>query len=126
LAIEIERKFLVLSMEGVDLPEGVPIDQGYLSQPGGITVRVRTKGSKGYLTIKTPLAGAEARESGAPIARHEFEYEIPMVDARALLDVSLARLQKTRYHLDMGIELDVLWWRNLNPGTVPILPQSPA
>lgn len=103
--LEIERKYLVTAMNGVELPEGLPIDQGYLNPPGGTTVRVRTKGSKGYLTMK--LAPEEGETGGGAIVRREFEYEIPHEDARALLAVALARLRKTRYTLPGGVELDI-------------------
>lgn len=133
MAIEIERKFLVTSMEGVELPQGLEIDQGYLNEPGGLTIRVRTKGTKGYLTIKAPMAESDSRRSGDAIFRHEFEYEIPFGDAKALLELALARLHKTRYLLPGGIELDVFHGKHKglvlaeyesNDGSQPSLPEG--
>lgn len=99
-------------MNGIKLPKGEPIDQGYLNQPGGTTVRVRTKGSKGFLTMKIAPRGKGRQAREGAIVRQEFEYEIPFEDARALLDVALARLQKTRYVLPGGVELDIFHGRH--------------
>lgn len=76
MGIEIEKKFLVNTLPP-DLAPGVDILQGYLLNTPEKTVRVRIKGNKGYLTIK-----------GLPVelVRPEFEYEIPVPDARQMLD----------------------------------------
>ena len=94
MANETERKFLVLPtihevLSGVS-PN--PICQGYIMDaPDGRTVRVRTKGDKGFLTIKGPSVG---------ISRSEFEYEIPFAEAEALLaDFCPKSLLKDRYEL---------------------------
>ena len=55
---------------------GVKIEQGYLARGQEATARVRTFGAKGFLTIKGKTTG---------ISRQEFEYEIPLEDAQALL-----------------------------------------
>lgn len=113
MATEIERKYLVLSMDGVALPEnGLEIDQGYLAS-NGITVRVRTKGPKAFLTIKYNPDGQERTPvPGAAIRREEFEYEIPVADARKMLAAAKSRLQKVRFFLPGGIELDVFRGRH--------------
>ena len=93
---EIERKFLVnekldSALQGV---EGKAIKQGYISDKDGITVRVRTKGTKGFLTIKGKSEG---------ISRTEFEYEIPYPEAEALLrDFCKRVLSKIRYEIRSG------------------------
>ncbi len=78
MAREIERKFLVnekkLSTEKLDA--GEKIAQGYLSTDPEKTVRVRLKGGSGFLTVKGKTVG---------ITRTEFEYKIPVDDARELL-----------------------------------------
>jgi CYTH domain-containing protein len=57
----------------------------------GKTVRVRTKGEKGYLTIKGKTTG---------ITRAEFEYEIPLEHALELLTNFCDKtLSKERYTL---------------------------
>ncbi len=73
---EIERKFLVVDDRWrVRAGRGVVCRQGYLcTQP---TVRVRQMGSKGFLTIKGPATG---------FSRPEFEYEIPVQEAEAILN----------------------------------------
>lgn len=93
---EIERKFLVKESIQEVLKYLVPkaIRQGYIMDLDGKTVRVRTKGEKGFLTIKGKTSG---------ITRSEFEYEIPFEDATQLLDhFCSAELSKDRYLLNVG------------------------
>jgi CYTH domain-containing protein len=75
MAIEIERKFLVVGEEWRSAP-AVYFCQGYLNRAKERTVRVRVAGDLGYLTIKGVSEGA---------SRAEFEYEIPLADAKQLL-----------------------------------------
>jgi CYTH domain-containing protein len=110
VALEIERKYLVTAMASwVVLPAGLPIVQGYLSETGGITVRVRRKGDRGFLTIKAP---PRAETPAGTIAREEFEYEIPAADAEALLMRCDRTIRKVRYVLETGMELDVFEGRH--------------
>lgn len=93
MAKEIERKFLVKSMDyRAEATKAENIAQGYLSYNPQAIVRVRTKGEKGYLTIKSVTIGT---------TRDEWEYEIPLCDAEAMLklcaDESIIR--KTRYRV---------------------------
>lgn len=74
--LEIERKFLVSSDDWRDGTAGVPMRQGYLSEGTRTTVRVRIAGVRAWLTIKGRA------EHGA---RPEFEYEIPVAEAEAML-----------------------------------------
>jgi len=80
MGIEIERKFLIAKgglKEACRLDgEGVPYAQGYLSRGTGRTVRIRIAGTAAFLTVKGPVTG---------ISRAEFEYEIPINDARQML-----------------------------------------
>jgi adenylate cyclase len=78
MAIEIERKFLVTGDFRNDIIESVPIRQGYLSSDSERTVRVRIKGSRGFLTIK-----GKTDASGA--GRSEWEWEIGNDEAEDLL-----------------------------------------
>jgi CYTH domain-containing protein len=76
MALEIERKFLV--KDGAWRNEqGTKYRQGYLNTDEERTVRVRTMDDKGYLTVKGVPRGA---------VRMEYEYEIPKVEAEAMLD----------------------------------------
>jgi adenylate cyclase len=75
MAIEIERKFLVVGDAWRDAPP-VFYSQGYLNRDKARTVRVRIAGEEAFLTIKGTSVGAR---------RAEFEYPIPVWDARELL-----------------------------------------
>ncbi len=75
MALEIERKFLVVDDEWRAAP-AVYFCQGYLNRTKERTVRIRVAGERGYITIKGATTGA---------SRAEFEYEIPLADAKQLL-----------------------------------------
>lgn len=77
MGIEIERKYLIASEDWRELAEGIDYRQGYLSTVKERTVRVRTVGDKGFLTIKGISTGA---------SRIEYEYEVPVDDAHEMLD----------------------------------------
>jgi adenylate cyclase len=105
MGIEIERKYTVNEKVHellLTLTKAEEICQGYLNSIPERTVRVRIKGQKAYLTIKGKNEG---------ITRAEFEYEIPMPDARTLLDMcEPIRIEKTRYSFvqdNLTWELDV-------------------
>lgn len=98
MAKEIERKFLV--QRGL-LPKpeaSLPIVQGYL-HTGRLTVRIRICGESAWLTLKGPTRGIE---------RAEFEYPVPIEDARQMLDAYAlpGRIEKTRHHFHHG---GLLW-----------------
>jgi CYTH domain-containing protein len=79
MPFEIERKFLVASAAWRDEASRRPaqrICQGYLNRDKQRTVRVRVAEPRAFLTIKGATQGA---------TRAEFEYEIPLADAQALL-----------------------------------------
>ncbi|HOT28563.1 MAG TPA: CYTH domain-containing protein [Candidatus Ozemobacteraceae bacterium] len=90
MGIEIERKFLVTGDAWRTGARGVFYRQGYLSTAKERTVRVRIAGDRGFLTIKGESSGA---------ARAEYEYEIPAVDAREMLERLCEKplIEKTRY-----------------------------
>ena len=77
MAREIERKFLVRDNTWRGQDGGNRYRQGYLSRVKEHTVRVRTIGEKGFITIKGMTVGA---------TRSEYEYEIPLADAIEMLD----------------------------------------
>lgn len=89
MALEIERKFLVISDNWQRLGTPEVVRQGYLSRDIERTVRVRIKGDKAFLTIK-------GRNEGA--VRTEFEYAIPTDEATVLLDTLALKplIEKTR------------------------------
>ena len=78
MAKEIERKFLVRSDEWRSLAEPTRYRQGYLSSVKERVVRVRTIDDRGFLTIKGITKD---------VSRLEFEYDIPLDDAGALLEL---------------------------------------
>jgi adenylate cyclase len=91
---EIERKYLVRGDAWRKLAPGVRYRQGYLSTVKERTVRVRTVGERGYLTIKGVTIGA---------TRAEFEYPIPVEDANVLLGMCEQPLvEKVRHAIPLG------------------------
>lgn len=90
--IEIERKFLVTNNK---YKIGTPcfIAQGYICSEENRVVRVRIKNETAFLTIKNATIG---------FARNEYEYEIPIVDAKAMLQNTCQQpiIEKTRYILE--------------------------
>lgn len=108
MAIEIERKYRVQSLGGLKLEGGEHIDQGYLAEEP-LTIRVRTKGHHAYLTMKTR---GDAELGAGALVKHEYEYEIPVADALELLRFAPNRLEKTRYMLPSGVEVDVFHGRH--------------
>ena len=100
---EIERKFLVTNDSYRTLAYAKSdILQGYICSGHGHTVRVRTRGDKGYLTIKGPSTDG--------ISRFEWEKEITLQDARELFTLCrTGRIEKTRYLIRNGnhiVEVD--------------------
>jgi adenylate cyclase len=94
MALEIERKFL--AKEGAwRHAKATRCRQGYLSIDPERTVRVRTINDKGYLTVKGISHGA---------VRTEYEYEIPVADAEAMLDGLCKKplIEKIRYTIEHG------------------------
>jgi CYTH domain-containing protein len=88
---ETERKFLVVGEYKSQAYNATRIQQGYIASGNGRTVRVRIRGDKGYLTIKGPsgLAG---------LTRYEFDTEIPLDDARDLMQIcEPGIIDKTRF-----------------------------
>ena len=102
MEIEIERKFLVKNDSWkAEADQGRLCRQGYLLSNGGATVRIRVIGEEAFLTVKGASSG---------ISRTEFEYEIPTVDAEALLELCDNLVEKVRYlisYAGMVWELDV-------------------
>ncbi|WP_394758350.1 CYTH domain-containing protein [Flavobacterium sp.] len=108
--IEIERKFLVLNNDFIALAVAKNrIVQGYLNSNPERTVRIRTKGSKGFLTIK-----GKGNDSGT--TRLEWETEIPLAEAEKLLSIcENGVIDKIRYEIPSGkhtYEVDVFAGEN--------------
>jgi CYTH domain-containing protein len=97
---EIERKFLVTSTEF--LSESIQsnrIVQGYLNSTPERTVRIRIKGTQGFITIK-----GKGNESGT--TRFEWEKEIEVTEAEQLLLLCEdGVIDKMRYEIPFGKHL---------------------
>ena len=89
MALEIERKFLVRGKDYRRLAaSAVDMVQGYLSTSPYATVRVRIAGNKAFITVKSRTKGA---------TRGEWEYRVPVEDARQMLSLCRGVVSKTRY-----------------------------
>ena len=92
MGIEIERKFLVTNTDWKQQGQGVHLCQGYICSDPGRIVRVRVEGEQAMLTIKGKTEG---------ISRGEWEYPIPVQDARELLSGLCTQplIEKYRYRI---------------------------
>lgn len=96
MGYEIERKFLVKGDYKSHSFKNFRIKQGYLALSGISVVRVRIKGDKAYITVKSGHVDGK-------IKRHEWEYEIPIPDAEEMLLLCEdAVVDKTRYLINVG------------------------
>lgn len=96
MATEIERKFLVADDRWREhAEEGTAFRQGYLVGSEHASVRVRIEGKRANLNIKSATLG---------VRRQEYEYPIPLEDAREMLDRLCEKplIEKTRYHVAFG------------------------
>ena len=98
MATEIERKFLVRDTRFLAAHLGEPLKQAYLASGNAVTVRVRIARTHAWLTVKGPTSG---------LSRPEFEYPIPLADARKLMQLAPhAPIEKTRFRIPRE---DVVW-----------------
>ena len=109
MAQEIERKFLVTgdAWRG-QVRSSARYRQGYLSNGDRCSVRVRVAGDEAYLNIKSATLD---------IVRTEYEYPIPVTEAKEMLDQLCSGLliEKTRHFVDYGghvWEIDVFEGEN--------------
>ena len=102
MGIEIERKFLVAGDGWRAAAHAVvPMAQGYINDMGAMdrgeqkaSVRIRIQGDEAFLNLKS-------RELGH--TRQEFDYLIPVADARALLALCMGGLiDKRRHYVNHG------------------------
>ncbi|MBN8788359.1 MAG: CYTH domain-containing protein [Terrimonas sp.] len=99
MPLEIERKFLINHNKWNTLPkpQGKLYRQGYLLNDIHKTIRVRLSNENAFITIKGKTTGA---------TRSEFEYNIPLTDAKQLLDnFSNNEISKTRYNISYRSKL---------------------
>lgn len=110
MAIEIERKFLVVGDSWKHVA-ATHYCQGYLNRDKQRTVRIRIAGADGFITIKGKTTG---------LTRMEYEYPLPIEDARALLELCEGPvIEKYRRVLDVeGTTWEVDEFIGLNQGLV--------
>ena len=94
---EIERKFLVKNSDyKSEAFKYTRITQGFLNTHPERTVRVRIKGSTGFITVK-----GKSNQSGT--SRFEWEKEISLNEAEELLQLcETGVIDKTRYEVKSG------------------------
>jgi adenylate cyclase len=109
---EIERKFLVKNDDWRGLANrSRRMSQGYLASGGRVSVRVRIADDEAWLNMKT---------GGLVAARQEYEYPLPIGDARELLALADGPLiDKTRHFVEHGgFEWEVDEFHGDNSGLV--------
>ena len=100
MPIEIERKFLLKDESWRKVANnGTQFRQGYLSESGPGSVRIRIEGDLANINIKSATLDMQ---------RMEYEYSIPLSDGHEMLDELCIKpiIEKTRYHVT---ENDTLW-----------------
>lgn len=101
MALEIERKFLVNDESYKKLAlRKRHIIQGYLSRRKEATVRIRIMDDGARITVKSVTVNA---------TRHEWEYPIPVDDAKEMLELCEGNIiEKTRWIiLDSGMTWEI-------------------
>lgn len=99
MGIEIERKFLLRNDDWrAQADAGTAFCQGYLSESGPGSVRVRIEGQQANLNIKSATLD---------MSRLEYEYPIPLEDAQHMLQHVCIRpvIEKTRYYVQFSGKL---------------------
>ena len=92
---EIERKFLLKSDAWRShVRQSRQMSQGYLASGGNVSVRVRVASDEAWLNIKA---------GGFVASRQEYEYPLPLDEARELLALAEGPLvEKTRHYVEQG------------------------
>ncbi len=91
--LEIERKFLLKSNAWRTLvSRRSNIIQGYLSTHPERSVRVRIRGESGTITVK-------GKSSASGMSRFEWETEISLYDARAMMQLCVGVVEKVRHEI---------------------------
>ncbi len=99
MGMEIERKFLLCSEAWRSQTHHAErLRQGYLNNETHCSIRVRTSDDRAWLNIKGVTIGMQ---------RQEFEYEIPLADAHAILDTLSQQplIEKVRHYVWVGQHL---------------------
>jgi adenylate cyclase len=96
---DIELAFAVPEGDAIAMAQDFQPDASGRIDPATCTPRIRVAGEVGFLTLKTKTVG---------ISRSEYEYEIPKIQALALLDLVCAQpqIEKYRYKIAIG---ELVW-----------------
>lgn len=109
MATETERKFLVISDFRHLAVKVIKITQFYLNTDPDKVIRLRIADDEAFLTIKS-------RKCEKSIVRNEWEFRIPLSDAKEMIKVCLpGKIVKTRYLIPSGkhtFEIDVFHEKN--------------
>lgn len=120
MGIEIERKFLVIGSDWKSTP-GTTYRQGYLSSVKERTVRIRVVDDAGWITVKGQNVGA---------SRAEFEYPVPVEDARTMLELCekplIEKIRRKIPHAGLVWEVDEFLGENAGLVVAEIELSSPA
>lgn len=95
MPLEIERKFLIKENSWrAQVQNSIPIQQAYFFLNAKNSVRLRICGQQANLNIKSGTLG---------IVRQEFEYPIPLEDAKQMLSLCMQPIiEKNRHILTYG------------------------
>ena len=127
MGVEIERKFLLANAHWRDaVQRSESMLQGYLVDARALhdgsaraSVRVRIAGARAWLNIKAATPG---------IARAEYEYSVPVEDARELLaTLCNGVVEKTRHHVHVdGVLFEIDEFSGSNAGLIVAEVELPA
>lgn len=109
MAYEIERKYIVNGEYKHLATSSTYIVQGYIFSNPEKSVRVRLKGDRGFITVKSTI-------SDTSVTRNEWEYPIPASEVNELIRICEPTLiEKTRYivyYKKQTIEIDEFYGQN--------------
>ena len=108
MVTEIERKYLVKTLDFLGDCKGKRLSQGYVYESEVCLARIRLSNENAWFTLKGKTSGLE---------RDEFEYQIPLEDARQILKkfCKVRIVYKTRYEYvydDICWDIDVFHGEN--------------
>ncbi|WP_423127693.1 CYTH domain-containing protein [Gaoshiqia sp. Z1-71] len=111
MPVEIERKFLVHKEQLPVFVRSIPMLQAYLCIDPQRTIRVRIADNQAFLTIKGRMKG---------ISRPEFEYPVPLDEAKELLALAVGYpVEKVRNEVyEHGKKWEVDVFEGLNSGLI--------
>jgi len=113
MPVEIERKYLLRNDDWkLSADQGTQFVQGYLVGSKAASVRVRIEGEKAFINIKSATLG---------VYRKEYEYPIPVDEARELLATLCEQplVEKTRFIVQYdGLEWEIDVFAGENEGLV--------